>query len=137
MALINVNPFVMKDSVFSVAADDYAAAITAMTITPTSSQITIKGLKPSATFSDATTPTWTCAVSYIQDWENEESFANYLFDHAGETVSATIEPVTGGTGWDVDLILTPGDIGGAVDAYGVATVTLGISGKPVRVPATP
>ena len=35
---------------------------------------------------------------------------------------------------EANLIITPGAIGGSVNAYAVATVTLGVSGQPTYVP---
>lgn len=133
MATVSPTPFVMKDSIVTIDVDNYQAAVTSVVLTPSSSIQTIKGLTPTAVFSEGTTATWTCDLTYMQDWSDENSLGRYLFDNEGETVSATIEPVAGGLGFDVDLIITPGSIGGAVDAFATSTVSLGVKGKPAPV----
>ena len=135
MATITPNPFVMKDSLITIGTDNYEAAVTSVVLTPSSSIQTIKGLTPTAVFSEGTTATWTADITFMQDWSSPASLGKYLFDNEGETVSAVIEPIAGGVGFEVDLIITPGAIGGSVDAYATATVSLGVAGKPVLVPA--
>ena len=135
MTVITPAPFVMKDSTISIESDSYEAALTSVTLTPSSSIQTIKGLTPTAVFSEGTTATWTCDLTFMQDWASAASLGKYLFDHEGETVAAVIEPIAGGVGFGVDLIITPGAIGGAVDSYATATVSLGVQGKPELIPA--
>jgi hypothetical protein len=130
-----VNPFTLTDSVFQVAADNYEAHVSTVEFVPTSSVVNWKGLKPSAVFSFGTTATWVCNLSYAQDWETASSLSQYLFENEGEEIAVTFEPVNGGAGFTATLIVAPGSIGGAVDTVGVASVSLGVKGKPVLVPA--
>lgn len=135
MAKIAVNPFVLKDVVFEVGADDYAAHVSQVEFTPDAATITWKGLSPDAVFTDVATPTWTCTVSYIQDW-TPTGFSTYLFNHVGESVEVTFKPVSGsGPSFTAEIILTSGVIGGSIEQYAAASVTLGVKGRPVLVPA--
>lgn len=133
MATQEVTPFVMQDCVLSIPTDDYAAAISSAQLTPTSSIVLFKGLKPTSKHSFPTDPTWTCDLTYAQDWSDPDSLSRYLLDHKGETIeNCILEPTSGvGTRFTFDLIVTPGAVGGAVDTVAVATVSLGISGDPV------
>lgn len=139
MAEIAVNPFTMKDVVLKPTAgpDDYKAHVSRVRFEPTTTQVTWKGLSPNASFTDQGTPTWTCNIAVAQDWDNEDSFANYLLANAGDRVEFTFEPVAGGTGFTATLILSPPAIGGDVDATATAELTLGVVGAPVLVPVTP
>ena len=46
-------------------------------------------------------------------------------------------PKNGGPSFSADVVITPGAIGGAVNAFATTSVTLGCNGKPVLVPAAP
>ena len=135
MAVVAANPFVMKESVITFAADSYEAAVTSATLTPSASIQTVTGLKAGAVFSDSTAATWTLDLTFMQDWASATSLGRYLFTNEGATVAAHIKPQIGKIGFDVNVIITPGAIGGAVNAYALATVSLGVKGKPVLVPA--
>lgn len=136
MSEIAVSPFVLKDCVISIELDDYAAAVSSATLTPASSAVTFKGLKPTAVFTDVTAATWTLDLAYAQDWETAGSLSLYLFNNEGATKAATLKPKSGtGPSFAVDIIITPGAVGGAVDAHATATVTLGVKGRPELVPA--
>lgn len=135
MATIDVQPITLKNVLFTVGADDYAKHVSAVEFVPSTSTTTWKGLHPDAVFTDVAAATWTCNLSFAQDWETVDSLSAYLFDHEGDTVSVTFEPQAGGTGFSADLVITPGSIGGTVDSTAVSTVALGVQGRPVRLPA--
>jgi hypothetical protein len=138
MATIAVTPIVLKDAIVSIDADDYAAAVSVVTLTPTAQVINFTGLKPGAVFSDVSQATWACGLTFAQDWGVETSLSRYLFDHEGETVDAVIASQDGiGTSWEVSLIITPGAIGGTVNQVPTSTVTLGVQGRPVPVDPAP
>lgn len=111
---------------------DFEAQVSAVTFTPNASVSTFQGLTPTATFSDVAAATWTCDMSYAQDWNTatDESLSRYLHEHEGERVTAVFEPVTGDPAVTATLILTPGPIGGTVNAWATGTVRLGVAGKP-------
>lgn len=136
MATIAVSPFVLKDVLLTVDADNYEAHVSQVEFTPTSSTQTWQGLTPTASFTDVSAATWTCTLSYAQDWETTNSLSLYLFNNEGESVNVTFRPKSGsGPSFQATLIVTPGVIGGTVNQFAVASVTLGVSGKPTLVPA--
>lgn len=114
---------------------EFAEHVTSVTFTPSASTITLKTMSPTGSFSNVSKPTWVAALAFAQDWDTDESLSNFLFDHTGETIPCVFRPLAGGKGWEADLIITPGAIGGAVDAYAVATVNLGVNGRPSRLAA--
>jgi len=136
MAEIAVTPIILKDCIVEIDDDDFAAAVSSAVLTPTSSAVVFKGLKPSAVFTDVTAATWVLALTFAQDWVTAGSLSLYLFENEGETVAAVIKPQSGvGPSFSVDIVITPGAIGGAVDTVATATINLGVSGRPVLVPA--
>jgi hypothetical protein len=129
-----VTPLFLKDVDLLFAADDFGAHVSSVTLTPSSSTATWKGLKPSAVFTNVTKATWVATLEGAQDW-SEDGLSRYLFDHEGETIEVTFTPEGGGPSFKVSLVITPGAIGGAVDAYATQSVSLGVNGRPVLVPS--
>ena len=130
MAAISVQPFIMRDCTFSVATDSYEAHVSQVEFTPTSSIVTFKGLAPTAVFNFGSSATWVCTLAYAQDWSTANSLSRYLHENEGEEIAVVFEPVAGGPTISATLIVTPGAIGGTVDAVAVASVSLGVQGKP-------
>jgi hypothetical protein len=129
MPNIAVKPLYLKDAAFSAKLDEtttnnYEAAISGVTFTPTSSAASWTGIGGNS-FTEQATPTWVAGIDYVQDWESEDSFSNFLMDHAGETLPCTFTPKRGGRPVDANLSIVPGPIGGAGQAYATATVSLG------------
>jgi hypothetical protein len=134
MATIAVNPFILRDTLFTVASDNYEAHVSNVTFTPSSSVVNWQGLTPDATFSFGSTATWTADLTFAQDWSTANSLSRYLFEHEGDEIAVVFEPVAGGPSVTATLIITPGAIGGEVNAVAVATVSLGVKGRPVLEP---
>lgn len=133
MATIAVAPFVLKDVVFTVGTDDYEKHVSTVRFAPQTSVVTWKGLSPDATFTDTTAPTWTCEISYAQDWSTTNSFCQYILTEAGTEKSVIFRPKGTGTGlpsFAATLIIAPGEIGGDVDSVAVSSVTMGVVGSP-------
>lgn len=128
---IAVKPLVLKDVILNIGADGYQKHVSGVTYAPTSSAISWQGLTPDASFTDQTTATWAVTLDYVQDWETDDSLSVYLFEHEGETVEMEFTPVrgTGKRTFTSNVTITPGAIGGAVNAYATTSVTLG-STKP-------
>jgi hypothetical protein len=145
MAEIAVKPYMMQDAVLRIVADDFAAACSAIALIPSSSIVVFKGLKKDSKSSFPTGATWVCNLTYAQDWETAGSLSRLLHDHEGETLAAQILPQTQvvdpedpdelipGTGFDVQLIIVPGQIGGAGDQVAGSTVSLGVNGRPTYI----
>lgn len=135
MAQIEVQPIVLRDVLLSIGTDSYEKHVSGVTFTPTSGTVNFNGLAPDAVFTFPTATTWTLQLEYAQDWATVNSLSEYLFNHEGEKVTMTFEPVNGGAGFEAEVFIASGAIGGTVNAVATATVTLGISGKPTLIPA--
>jgi hypothetical protein len=135
MANIALDPIVMSNVLLTLGTDSYQKHVSSVEFVPTAGLVTWKGLDPDAVHSFATKATWQCNLGYAQDWETADSLSQYLFENEGDEVAAVFEPVNGGAGFTATLIIVPGSIGGAVDTVAVATVSLGVKGRPVLVPA--
>lgn len=127
-------PLFMKDVTFTVDATDYAAQLASVLFQQDSSTVPWKGLKPSSVFTEATAPSYTCQVKYAQDWNDPASFSNWLYDNSGTSQLVTFKPSTPDTpSFTATIQVVSGPIGGDVDTYAEATVTLG-SDWPAKVP---
>lgn len=135
MPTIGVQPFILRDVLFTVGADNYQAHVSQVEFVPTSSLVNWKGLTPTAVFTFGTASTWAATIALAQDWDTPDSLSRYLFDNEGESVAVVFEPVAGGPAISATLIVAPGSIGGTIDTVGVSTVTLGVVGKPTLEPA--
>lgn len=136
MTTIDVKPFVLKDVMLTVDADNYEAHVSQVQFTPNSSIQTWQGLTPTSAHTDATVATWQAQLAYAQDWETTDSLSLYLHANEGEEVDVVFKPRSGsGPTVTATLIVTPGAIGGTVNQFATATVTLGCKGKPTIVPA--
>jgi hypothetical protein len=135
MTTVALTPLVLKDAIMTIGVDSYQKAINQVTFTPSASTIEFAGLGLNSV-TDTSTATWTCGMSYMQDWDTTTSLSRYLFENEGETVAAVFSPRNGsGPSFTTDLVITPGAIGGDVNAFALTSVTLGCSGKPVLVEA--
>lgn len=130
MADITVAPFMLKDVDLKIGSDNYEAHVSQVEFVPSSSTVTWKGLTPTSVHSYGTTATWTCNLTFAQDWTTANSLSRYLHTNEGTEISVEFAPVTGGAKFTATLIVTPGSIGGQVDGVATATVTLGVKGKP-------
>lgn len=129
MATPVVNPFIMRDCLFQVDADNYEAHVSQVEFVPSSSVVRFKGLTPTSNHAFGTASDWLCNLTYAQDWNTADSLSEYLHEHEGESIDVTFEPVNGGRSITATIIAMPGTIGGSVDAVATASVSLG-STKP-------
>lgn len=136
MSTIAIQPLVLKDLIMQIGADNFEKAISNATFTPTAATVTWQGGTPDASFTDTGRATWVCALTFAQDWDSVGSLSAYLFNNEGAIVPATFRPRNGrGASFSATLVITPGAIGGAVNVVSEATVSLGVQGKPVLIPA--
>lgn len=138
MTKLTVQPFTMKDVLFTVGVDDYARHVSEVTFTPTTKtdEVTWVGLSPDATFQDSSTPetTWVASVAYAQDWETANSFSRYLLDNAGQVKPVVFQPKSGeGTSFASDLTIVPGPVGGKVKTVAEGSVSMSCT-EPVPSP---
>lgn len=122
-------PYSLKNATFSVAADDYTAAISQVQFDPATQRTSWRGIGGNVV-SDQTVADWTATVGYAQDLA-PAGFARYLHDHEGEQVTATFEPIDDGPTVTATLVLAPGTIGGTADGNtATASVQLAVVGRP-------
>lgn len=138
MTQVMPEPFVLKNATLKIGATDtYEGSVSEVTFTPTVQTLTWQGMTPAASYSDTSSPSWVATLGYPQDWKTPNSLSRYLYDHQGETVPVEFTTNPGAGVWTADLIITPGAVGGPVNAYAVATVQLGVSGQPQFTPPAP
>lgn len=132
MAQISVSPIILRNVLLRITGvgsatgtGDFEKHVSQVEFTPSTSPVTWKGLEPTATFSKTPTATWTCTLSFAQDWETTDSLSLFLYENEGEELACLFEPEAGGAGWESTIQITPGAIGGTVDTVAVASVTLG------------
>lgn len=136
MTQIAVAPLFLKDVTLSVGTDSYEKAVSSVTLTPSVTTATFKGLNPEAVFTEVGTPTWAADIAYAQDWTTVNSLSAYLFAHQGETVVMNFSPRNGsGPSFTVSVVIVSGAVGGAVDSFATTTVSLPVQGQPDLVAA--
>ncbi|WP_372593565.1 hypothetical protein [Actinotalea sp.] len=140
-----ISPLVLKDVELILGAADAVAVadtdndfrkhVDTVTLTPTSSTVNWTGLGAN-THSDVSTATWTATLAGAQDWSSDVSLCRFLFDNEGDTRPYLLRPRAGsGPSFTGKVIITPGAIGGQVNAVAPFNVTLGLTAKPTLVPA--
>lgn len=136
MPTIQPDPLFLGDCLLSFGGDEWAYAVSQVSFTPTSSVQRFKGLNPNAGYSAGTAAVWQLDLTYVQDWKSVKSLSRYLFANEGAEVVAVFTPRVGGTAVTVTatIIITAGAIGGQVDGYATASVSLGVKGKPAITP---
>lgn len=131
-------PLFLADCIVTLGLDDYQAAVSSATFTPTvPAPVVFKGLTPTAVFKRSGKADWALELTFVQDPDSETSLSNYLHDHEGETVPAVFKPNAGGSSWAADIIVVPGALGGAVETWGTTTVSLPVQDRPERTPIAP
>lgn len=125
-------PYVARHVKFTLDGTEYAAEVSDAQLVPSASVQTWQGLTPPSQYSDVGPATWQCNLTFAQDYDEALSLATFLFEHEGEVIPMEFEPQVGGASFTADVVVTPGLIGGAVNTYAEASVTLGVQGKPVR-----
>lgn len=137
MAVQNVTPLVLKDVELLIGSgtpDDFRKHVSGVVYTPNTPTQTWTGLGGNS-HTDVGAPTWGLQLDYVQDWDSTTSLSRYLFEHQGETVPVTFRPRSGvGPSFTSNATITPGAIGGQVNAYATTSVTLGTD-APQLVPA--
>lgn len=133
MVAITPKPLFFVNPTIKIGTDSYEAAISACTLTPSSSVVTFKGLKPTAVFNFATPSTWVAGMTFSQDWTTAGSLSNYLFANEGTKVTMTIVPAADDNKSPtvtVTVFIQPGSIGGDAGAVSTSQVSLPVDGKP-------
>lgn len=124
-----MQPYVLKNAVLTIAADDFTAAISQALFTPqvqwgwrdalcsTTSTPVYKGIR------------WTVTLSYLQDL-TDGSLTMYLLEHVAETKEVVFTPVAGGRSLRADVMIVPGQVGGVTNQLATATATMPLFDEP-------
>lgn len=138
MATITPAPFTLANAVLTIGTDNYEKAVSSVAFTPDFSTLQWRGLTPDAAYTDTTNATWTCTVSFAQDWSTTNSLSQYLLTNAGTQKVVVFKPkgvVTGSPIFTATVIIQPGPIGGDGNTLLEGSVTLGVVGAPVKTTA--
>lgn len=140
MVALDVQPLVLKNVVMSLKISgasgdpiEFQKHLSAVAFTPKSDTKTWTGLGGN-THTDAGPSTWTCDLTFVQDWLSDQSLSRFLFENEGATAEASFEPVTAGPTFTSNVTITPGAVGGKVGEFAEQSVSLG-SDKPALVDA--
>lgn len=128
------SPTYMTESKVTLGANDFEAEVSGFTLQPSYTTATWKGLAPGASHSRSGKATWALLLNFGQDHESATSLSTFLFENEGEQIAYTVEPLDGGTAYSGTLVAQAGPIGGEVDQFGAASVTMPVQGKPTRTP---
>lgn len=136
MTQISPNPIVLKDVLVQIGADNFEKQVSSVTLTPSASPVVFKGMSPGASYSDMPMADWVAGINYAQDHETVGSLSDYLFLNEGSQVTMIFKPKSGsGPSYQAVVTLTPGAIGGAGNAVAEGSVTLPVTGKPIKIAA--
>lgn len=137
MTIVEVTPLVLKDVVAIIGTNDFRKHLSKVEFTPSSSSVNWTGLGGN-THTDVSIATWQANLTYAQDWDSADSLSRYLYEEEGETVTMEFRPRSGvGPTFAVDVVITPGAIGGQVNSYAETSVALGCNGRPILLPTAP
>jgi hypothetical protein len=129
-----VAPFVMKEVSLMIGADEYNCAVRAVTLTPTTNIVEWESLCEDGSGQEAGKTTWSLDIEYYQDWQ-VDSFADHLATNIGEQAVIKFNPhgdTVGPTNptFTVNVFLVGGAVGGTVNEFATATVSLPVIGQP-------
>lgn len=111
--------------------DDFTKHISELTLTPSTQSGTWTGISGNV-IADQGLATWAAQFGLAQDLD-DESLLWFLFDNEGSKAQVVFIPATGAATLTFDVVLSAANIGGAVGPNPLgATVTMAVSGKPVR-----
>ena len=88
------NAFIMRSSIAEFDTKDYAEELSRAELVPDTQVEQLKLLKGN-TVSDVDNPSWTFAISGIQDWTVTQGLCDFLNANHGEKVEVTFQPRMG------------------------------------------
>lgn len=143
MAVIGLQPIMLKDATFTVAEDDYTASVTQVVFTPqvlwTWHEDICSGGTATPVYAGVR---WTVSVGYLQDLSAGYPFdengtirtalplTTYLLEHAAQTRTVVFAPKAGGTAVRADVMIVPGPVGGVPNQQLTSQVTMPLFEEP-------
>lgn len=133
MTAVPIVPTFLEDCEFLVEADDYAAHVSRVEFVPSRTSVQWRGMSKDSSHNRSGRGTYVANVDYAQDWTTPKSFSRYLEAHDGEIKTVKFKPQAGVglPSFTVDLQITAGPIGGAVDSIAVGSISLPCQSRPV------
>lgn len=114
---------------------DFAASASSIRCAASGTPTVFQGLKKQARYLGP--QPWTLDITLGEDYADAESFANWLWDHDGETLPVEFAPVSGGTSFSgLVTIVSPG-IGGAGGSVATSSISLEMPERPTRTIVAP
>ena len=124
-----MQPYVLKNAVLSIAADDFTAAVTQAVFVPQvlwSWHSTLCSTTASPVFDGIR---WLVTMSYLQDL-TDGSLTLYLLEHVAEAKEVIFTPVAGGKSLRADVMIVPGQVGGVTNQLATATAVMPLFDEP-------
>lgn len=109
---------------------EFREAVQSFQFVPSTSIVTAKGGRPGAVFTGVAGGTWQLNMKLLQDIEKATSLVNYLNANAGKTKTVDFIP-NGGAKVSATIVIAPVALGGDIDAFLDATLSMGVKGAPV------
>lgn len=130
MAVIGLQPIMLKDATFTVAADNYTASITEAIFVPQVEWMWQDCLAaPSSPY--FVRARWVCQLGFVQDLATPGALSRYLITNAAQTKTIVLTPKAGGPTVTADALILPAPIGGVPNQQLTASVVLPLFDEPV------
>lgn len=129
-------PLYMKDVDLVLGSDatgfNFKCQLRSVTLTPDANVERIRTLCPTGQFANVDDPEWTLELGYLYGSVSnpDVSLADYLLENAGEIVDFQFAPIAGGPGYQGQVTLVPGPIGGEQGSFSEQSVSLPVEGQP-------
>lgn len=120
---------VMRDSIFTIEATDFANQVTNVQLVPDTPIQTLRTLVPDGVIQDVDSTAWTLQISAVQSWETG-GLANILHANVGTAVTVTFAPKKG-VGkklFTFDVIAVDPPVGGEAGSFAILELELPVVG---------
>lgn len=124
-----MQPYVLKNAVLSIAADDFTAAISQAVFIPQVQWGWTEDLGSRTATPYFIGVKWLVTISYLQDL-TDGSLTLYLLEHVAETKEVIFTPVAGGKSLRADVMIAPGQVGGVTNQLATATAVMPLFDEP-------
>src|SRR5690606_23803825 len=124
------NAFIMRSSIAEFDTTDYAEELSRAELVPDTQVEQLKLLKGN-TVSDVDNPSWTFAISGIQDWTVTQGLCDFLNANHGEKVEVTFQPRlgTGERTANFGVVATSPNFGGEQGSWATFELELPVDGE--------
>ncbi|QEO08888.1 hypothetical protein [Protaetiibacter larvae] len=125
MAQIPLAARPQKDIRVKVGADNYEKHVSDINWPSNQTAQSWHGGTPDAIAPDLSEGDQVCNLTFIQAWDDEDSFCRFAFDHAGETVTISYKPhADSDVEFTAEVTLIRPQIGGKVNQFNESTISM-------------